>query len=267
MQRPSPPDTADGLSIARSSIVVRPESPESPAYTARFQIEGSRIAVGRNAFHRCRGFGADPQAATPGGAGRLRCGNRAQFAASAGCRHRRPGRPHPQGSGGPVTHTDVADNNFTTLFQTLTDDPDSYLPHHPATFCSAVGRSFYQQIPRRTASRWAGRPGPSSGCRARRSRRATICCRRAAPPSPCAPPPSGRPRRTGARVHRLPRSRTGARRPPDGPDRGSRRIRRGRDAPLIDTVRPRCRSSSPTADHRRRGRRDGDPDRRPQRRT
>jgi hypothetical protein len=45
-----------------------------------------------------------------------------------------------------VTHTDVPDNDFTALFRTLSDDPDSYLHNDPATFSSAVGRSFYSQI-------------------------------------------------------------------------------------------------------------------------
>ncbi|CAM4091770.1 SAM dependent carboxyl methyltransferase [Mycobacterium basiliense] len=45
-----------------------------------------------------------------------------------------------------VTHTDVPGNDFTTLFQTLADDPDSYLHQDPATFASAIGRSFYTQI-------------------------------------------------------------------------------------------------------------------------
>ena len=45
-----------------------------------------------------------------------------------------------------VTHTDVPDNDFSALFRTLDDDPDSYLRHDPAAFSSAVGRSFYGQI-------------------------------------------------------------------------------------------------------------------------
>ena len=43
-------------------------------------------------------------------------------------------------------HTDVPDNNFTVLFETLADDPDTYLRTDAATFASAVGRSFYSQI-------------------------------------------------------------------------------------------------------------------------
>jgi hypothetical protein len=45
-----------------------------------------------------------------------------------------------------VAHTDVADNDFTVLFQTLENDPDSYLKKDAASFASAVGRSFYTQI-------------------------------------------------------------------------------------------------------------------------
>jgi len=45
-----------------------------------------------------------------------------------------------------VAHTDLATNDFTALFQTLADDPDSYLKYDSATFPSAIGRSFYQQI-------------------------------------------------------------------------------------------------------------------------
>ena len=45
-----------------------------------------------------------------------------------------------------VAHTDVAGNDFTALFATLAEDPDSYLKKDAATFASAVGRSFYTQI-------------------------------------------------------------------------------------------------------------------------
>jgi len=45
-----------------------------------------------------------------------------------------------------VAHTDLPTNDFTTLFTTISEDPDSYLAKDAATFTSAVGRSFYQQI-------------------------------------------------------------------------------------------------------------------------
>ncbi|MED5812971.1 SAM-dependent methyltransferase [Mycolicibacterium sp. 050232] len=45
-----------------------------------------------------------------------------------------------------VTHTDVADNDFCTMFRTLEEDPQSYRHKDSATFSSAIGRSFYSQI-------------------------------------------------------------------------------------------------------------------------
>ncbi|WP_082966470.1 SAM-dependent methyltransferase [Mycolicibacter sinensis] len=45
-----------------------------------------------------------------------------------------------------VTHTDLPDNDFTALFRTLADDPDSYTRKDAASFPSAIGRSFYAQI-------------------------------------------------------------------------------------------------------------------------
>jgi hypothetical protein len=45
-----------------------------------------------------------------------------------------------------VVHTDLPSNDFGALFETLESDPKSYLAGQPATFASAVGRSFYQQI-------------------------------------------------------------------------------------------------------------------------
>lgn len=45
-----------------------------------------------------------------------------------------------------VTHTDLPDNDFTALFTTLADDPDSYTRKDSASFPSAIGRSFYDQI-------------------------------------------------------------------------------------------------------------------------
>ena len=45
-----------------------------------------------------------------------------------------------------VTHTDVAENDFTVLFRTLADDPDTYLGRKAAAFATAIGRSFYPQI-------------------------------------------------------------------------------------------------------------------------
>jgi len=45
-----------------------------------------------------------------------------------------------------VVHTDLPENDFTALFQTLLSDPNSYLHKYVAVFASAIGRSFYEQI-------------------------------------------------------------------------------------------------------------------------
>src|SRR5262249_39305199 len=45
-----------------------------------------------------------------------------------------------------VVHTDQADNDFSTLFEMLESDPDSYMRDDPRVFASGVGRSFYEQI-------------------------------------------------------------------------------------------------------------------------
>jgi hypothetical protein len=45
-----------------------------------------------------------------------------------------------------VVHTDLPENDFSVLFETLNNDPNSYLRKDHAVFASAVGRSFYEQI-------------------------------------------------------------------------------------------------------------------------
>jgi len=44
-----------------------------------------------------------------------------------------------------VVHTDIPTNDFTTLFETIERDPDSYLGA-PDVFAFAAGRSFYERI-------------------------------------------------------------------------------------------------------------------------
>jgi hypothetical protein len=45
-----------------------------------------------------------------------------------------------------VAHVDLPTNDFTSLFQTLSTDPDSYLAQATNVFASAVGRSYYEPI-------------------------------------------------------------------------------------------------------------------------
>ena len=45
-----------------------------------------------------------------------------------------------------VVHVDQPANDFTALFETLLNDPQSYLKAGAVVFASAVGRSFYEQV-------------------------------------------------------------------------------------------------------------------------
>ena len=45
-----------------------------------------------------------------------------------------------------VVHVDVAENDFSTLFNVLDTAPDSYISEDPDVFPSAVGRSFYRSV-------------------------------------------------------------------------------------------------------------------------
>src|SRR5215472_4168562 len=45
-----------------------------------------------------------------------------------------------------VYHTDLPANDFSTLFNVLESDPDSYVRGAPNVFPSAIGRSFYQRV-------------------------------------------------------------------------------------------------------------------------
>jgi hypothetical protein len=45
-----------------------------------------------------------------------------------------------------VVHTDLPDNDFSTLFHLIEDDAVSYLRAGPNVFASAVGRSFYSAL-------------------------------------------------------------------------------------------------------------------------
>jgi hypothetical protein len=45
-----------------------------------------------------------------------------------------------------IVHTDLPNSDFSALFQALATDPQSYLRIDAATFASAVGRTFYEQI-------------------------------------------------------------------------------------------------------------------------
>jgi hypothetical protein len=132
--------------VPESSVVVRPQPPGSSGYSAasRLQAAGLRPAIAL--FEQAAAVVPLPRAPQPIVI--------ADYGAATGHNSLLPigsaiatlrGRTRPEHCV-LVTHTDVPDNDFTAMFRTVADDPDSYLRKDSAVFTSAVGRSFYQQI-------------------------------------------------------------------------------------------------------------------------
>jgi salicylate 1-O-methyltransferase len=132
--------------VPQSSIVVRPEPMDSAFYTesSRLQAAGLRAAI--SLFEQAADEVPLPRSPQPiviadyGAA----TGHNSLLPVGAAISRLRARTKREQAV--LVAHTDVAENDFTALFQTLAEDKDSYLKHDGATFASAVGRSFYQQI-------------------------------------------------------------------------------------------------------------------------
>ena len=132
--------------MPESSIVVRPEPLESESYTAssRLQAAGLRPAIA--IFEQAASvvpLPTPPQPIVIADYGAATAHNSLLPIGAAIAVLRKRTRPEHSIL---VAHTDVPDNDFTAMFQTLSDDPDSYLRKDAATFASAVGRSFYSQI-------------------------------------------------------------------------------------------------------------------------
>src|SRR5208283_487279 len=132
--------------IPESSIVVRPEPTSSPTYTQSSRLQAAGLPRAIALFERIAEQVALPTSPQPiiiadYGAANGRNSLKPMSAAIAVLR-RRTRHDHAI----LVAHTDVADNDFTALFRTLADDPESYLHLDTATFASAIGRSFYGQI-------------------------------------------------------------------------------------------------------------------------
>jgi hypothetical protein len=132
--------------VPESSVVVRPEPMDSAKFTisSRLQAAGLRPAI--DLFEHAADTVPLPKPPQPIVI--------ADYGASTGHNSLAPisaalpvmrNRTRPEHSI-LVVHTDVPDNNFTAMFETLADDPDTYLCKDASTFASAVGRSFYSQI-------------------------------------------------------------------------------------------------------------------------
>jgi salicylate 1-O-methyltransferase len=132
--------------MPESSIVVRPEPLDSETYTAssRLQAAGLRPAIKlfEQAASQVR-LPSPPQPIVIADYGASTGHNSLLPVCAAIAVLRKRTRPEHSIL---VAHTDVPDNDFTAMFKTLADDPDAYLGKDPATFASAVGRSFYSQI-------------------------------------------------------------------------------------------------------------------------
>ena len=128
--------------MPESSIVVRPE----PVSTPSSRLQAAGLAAATAAFERAAEQVALPNPPQPivvadYGAANGHNSLRPMSAAIAVLR-RRTRHDHAI----LVAHTDAPHNDFTALFNTLADDPDSYLQSDAASFASAIGRSFYGQI-------------------------------------------------------------------------------------------------------------------------
>ncbi len=132
--------------MPESSIVVRPEPQDSPSYTAASRLQAAGL---RSAIELFVGVAERVPLPKPPHPVVL-----ADYGASTGHNSLLPigaaievlGRRIRRDQAVLVTHTDVAENDFTALFRTLADDPDSYLRRDTTAFAAAIGRSFYCQI-------------------------------------------------------------------------------------------------------------------------
>lgn len=132
--------------MPESSVVVRPESPDSPTYTqsSRLQAAGLARAIA-TLTHTAEQvpLPTPPQPIVIADYGAANGHNSLRPMAEAIAVLRRRTR-HDHAI--LVAHTDIPENDFSALFRTLDEDPDSYLHKDTASFASAIGRSFYGQI-------------------------------------------------------------------------------------------------------------------------
>jgi hypothetical protein len=132
--------------MPESSIVVRPEPMGSGSYTASSRLQAAGLRPAIKLFEEAAAevpLPAPPQPIVVADYGAATGHNSLlPVCAAIAVLRRRTRADHSV----LVVHTDVPDNDFSAMFKTLAEDPDSYLQKDPASFASAVGRSFYSQI-------------------------------------------------------------------------------------------------------------------------
>ncbi|WP_406815148.1 SAM-dependent methyltransferase [Mycobacterium sp. M23085] len=128
--------------MPESSVVVRPE----PAYTEASRLRAAGLSQAVAVFERAAEevlLPKPPQPIVIADYGAANGHNSLKpLSAAIAVLRRRTRHDHAI----LVAHTDVPRNDFAALFATVADDPESYLHSDTATFTSAVGRSFYDQI-------------------------------------------------------------------------------------------------------------------------
>jgi hypothetical protein len=132
--------------MPESSVVVQPEPVGSGSFTAATRLQAAGLRRATTLFEKAAEVVPIPRSPRPvviADYGAATGHNSLLPIAAAIAVLRKRTRPEHSVL---VTHTDVPDNDFTELFRTLNDDPDTYLKKDPACFASAVGRSFYTQI-------------------------------------------------------------------------------------------------------------------------
>ena len=138
--------TSYRLGMPESSIVVRPEPMGSGSYTAASRLQAAGLRPAITLFEQAAAAVPIPRSPRPIVIADYGAANGHNsllpIGAAIAVLRKRTRTEHSV----LVTHTDVPDNDFTALFRTLSDDPDTYLKKDQASFASAIGRSFYSQI-------------------------------------------------------------------------------------------------------------------------
>jgi hypothetical protein len=132
--------------MPESSIVVRPEPMGSGSFTASSRLQAAGLRPAIKLFEEAAAAVPLPSAPQPiviADYGAATGHNSLLPVCAAIAVLRKRTRPEHSIL---VVHTDAPDNDFTAMFQTLAEDPDTYLSKDSATYASAVGRSFYSQI-------------------------------------------------------------------------------------------------------------------------
>ncbi|MGO4445967.1 SAM-dependent methyltransferase [Mycobacterium sp. 2YAF39] len=132
--------------MPESSIVVRPEPEDSGFYTASSRLQAAGLTGALAIFEEAASVVPLPKPPQPiviADYGASTAHNSLlPICAAINVLRKRTRHDHST----LVVHTDVPENDFTAMWRTLAEDPDTYLAKDAKTFASAVGRSFYAQI-------------------------------------------------------------------------------------------------------------------------